>query len=77
LIDGILRGCAPSELAVEIPMKFELVINLETAKALVPRSEVSDGTALSVPIYLVVRCNGGCKPNPFSGHFGWRRAICY
>jgi hypothetical protein len=42
LIGGILWGARPSELAVEIPMKFELVINLEAAKALVPRSEVSD-----------------------------------
>jgi len=46
-VDRILRGAKPAELPVQLPVKFEMAVNLKTAKVL----------GLAVPPSILLRAD--------------------
>ena len=74
-VDKVLRGGSASELPVQVPTKFELVINLKTAKALgITISDNLLSLADEVKLCFLLQCRSPLLAvRPEGANYQWRR----
>jgi putative ABC transport system substrate-binding protein len=56
-VDRILKGEKPSDLPVQMPVKFELLVNLKAAKALGLNLSTAKALGLTLPQTLLARAD--------------------
>ena len=64
-VDRILRGAKPGELPVQFPVKYEVVVNLKTGKAL----------GLTLPRSIFLRADEVIEFPPHRGAVGWGKVL--